>query len=93
MTRLQIKIKEADKAVIVFNLLKELPFVEIEKSDEEEDINVDLKDSLINGSGLCGIWKDSRDADEWFEECERLMDKAQGDSKGKKWNRSDLYDI
>lgn len=69
MTLLQIKIKEADKAVIVFNLLKELPFVEIEKI-EEDDIKKLSKDknnsndSLFNGSGLCGIWKDSRDADE-----------------------------
>ncbi|EFK96831.1 hypothetical protein LDC_1138 [sediment metagenome] len=93
MTRLHINIKEADKAVIVFNLLKKLPFVEIEKTDEEEDIHVDLKDSLVNSSGPCGIWKDSSNADEWFEECERLMDKAQGDSKGKKWTRADLYDV
>jgi hypothetical protein len=30
MTRLQITIKDSEKAVIVINLLKELPFVEIE---------------------------------------------------------------
>ena len=30
---------------------------------------------------------------EWFEECERLMDAAQVDSKGKKWTREDLYDV
>ncbi|MGD9159428.1 MAG: hypothetical protein PVG39_13535 [Desulfobacteraceae bacterium] len=30
---------------------------------------------------------------EWFEECERLMDRAQADSKGKKWSREELYDV
>ena len=30
---------------------------------------------------------------EWFEECERLMDSAQADSKGKKWSREELYDV
>ncbi|GAG81987.1 unnamed protein product, partial [marine sediment metagenome] len=30
MTRLHIKIKDNEKAIIVLNLLKELPFVEIE---------------------------------------------------------------
>lgn len=93
MTRLQINIKEADKAVIVLNLLKELPFVEIEKSDEEKDIRTDLKNSFANGSDLCDIWKKSMGVDGWFEECEQLMDMAQGDSKGKKWTRADLYDV
>ena len=30
---------------------------------------------------------------EWFEECMRLMDAAQADSKGRKWSRADLYDV
>ncbi len=30
---------------------------------------------------------------EWFEECERLMDSAHADSKGKKWSREELYDV
>jgi len=30
---------------------------------------------------------------EWYEECERLMDSAQADSKGKKWTRAELYDV
>lgn len=29
----------------------------------------------------------------WFDECERLMDSTQVDSKGKKWTRADLYDV
>ena len=47
MTRLQIKIKDAEKAVIVLNLLKELPFVEIEKSEEEDSLS---KINRIRGS-------------------------------------------
>jgi hypothetical protein len=55
MTQLQIKIKEADKAFIVFNLLKELPFVEIEKIENENDIIV-TKD--INSlEDLFGLWE------------------------------------
>ena len=56
MTRLQIKIKEDDKAIIVFNLLKELPFVEIEKTEEEGDLkNTSKKDESLED--LFGIWK------------------------------------
>jgi hypothetical protein len=29
---------------------------------------------------------------EWFDECMLLMDRAQADSKGKKWSRDELYD-
>ena len=36
MTRLHIKIKDNEKAIIVLNLLKELPFVEIEESADEK---------------------------------------------------------
>lgn len=55
MTRLQIIIKEADKAFIVFNLLKELPFVEIEKTENENDIIVsEDKNSLED---LFGLWE------------------------------------
>jgi hypothetical protein len=28
----------------------------------------------------------------WFDECMLLMDRAQADSKGKKWTRDELYD-
>ena len=31
--------------------------------------------------------------EDWLGETFLLMDKAQGDSKGKKWKRSDLYDV
>ena len=30
---------------------------------------------------------------DWLEECFRLMDRAQGNSKGEKWSREDLYDV
>ena len=36
MTRLCIKIKDNEKANIVLNLLKQLPFVEIEESVDEK---------------------------------------------------------
>lgn len=29
----------------------------------------------------------------WLEECFLLMDKLNVNSKGKKWNREDLYDV
>lgn len=56
MTRLQIKIKETDKAVIVFNLLKELPFVEIEKT-EEEKVTKAVSKEKNNLEDLFGIWE------------------------------------
>ena len=28
---------------------------------------------------------------EWLKECFTLMDKAKGNSRGKKWNREELY--
>lgn len=57
MTRLQIKIKDADKAIIVYNLLKELPFVEIETSEDEKTV----KPANRGKEGLAelfGLWKD-----------------------------------
>ena len=32
-------------------------------------------------------------SDDWIEESFRLMDRAGGNSKGRKWNREDLYDV
>jgi len=29
----------------------------------------------------------------WLDECFNLMDRAKGNSEGKKWNREDLYDV
>ena len=57
MTRLHIKIKDADKAIIVLNLLKELPFVEIEKSEDEKTSTFaeTSKKSLFD---LFGLWED-----------------------------------
>lgn len=56
MNRLQIKIKDEDKTSIVLNLLRELPFVEIEGSVKKISGRVAGK-----GSGsladLFGIWE------------------------------------
>ncbi len=30
-------------------------------------------------------------SDDWLEECFRLMDRAGGNSEGRKWNREELY--
>ena len=56
MTSLHIKIKDADKAVIIINLLKELPFIEIEKSEDENTVKpVEMsKESLAD---LFGLWE------------------------------------
>ncbi len=29
----------------------------------------------------------------WLDECIRLMDETEGDSRGEKWQREDLYDV
>jgi hypothetical protein len=56
MTRLHINIKDSEKAVIVINLLKELPFVEIEGHP------TDKKDGLVKKKAksledLFGLWE------------------------------------
>ena len=33
------------------------------------------------------------DSNDWLEECFRLMDQADGSSKGERWKREDLYDV
>ena len=35
----------------------------------------------------------SRESTEWLEECFRIMDKAGGNSRGRKWTREGLYDV
>ena len=30
---------------------------------------------------------------DWLDECFKLMDQAEVDSKGKQWKREDLYDV
>ena len=35
----------------------------------------------------------SRESTEWLEECFRIMDKACGNSRGRKWTREGLYDV
>lgn len=32
-------------------------------------------------------------SDDWLEECFRLMDRAGGNSKGRKWDRQELYNV
>ena len=32
-------------------------------------------------------------SDDWLEECFNLMDRANGNSEGRKWNRVELYDV
>ena len=32
-------------------------------------------------------------SDDWLEECFRLMDRAGGNSEGRKWNREELYNV
>lgn len=33
-----------------------------------------------------------RESSNWLEECFKNMDRAKGNSKGRKWKREDLYD-
>lgn len=33
-----------------------------------------------------------QESDNWLESCFLLMDKAEADSKGKKWQRAELYE-
>ena len=32
-------------------------------------------------------------SEDWFEECFSLMDRANGNSEGRKWNREELYNV
>ena len=56
MTRLHIKIKDNEKANIVLNLLKELPFVEIEESVDEKT-EKSGKGDKGNVADLFGLWE------------------------------------
>ena len=56
MTRLQIRIKDNRKAIIVLNLLKELPFVEIEERADEETGNPS-KGGKGGVADLFGLWE------------------------------------
>jgi len=59
MTRLHIKIKDNEKAIIVLNLLKELPFVEIEESVNEKTrkSGKGVKGSVAD---LFGLWENRK---------------------------------
>ncbi|MGD8213455.1 MAG: hypothetical protein PVF32_26550 [Desulfobacterales bacterium] len=56
MTRLHIKIKDNEKANILLNLLKELPFVEIEESVDEKT-EKSGKGDKGNVADLFGLWE------------------------------------
>ena len=56
MTQLHIKIKDNKKVAIVLNLLKELPFVEIEKTETEKSSKSGKKPKG-NLSELFGLWE------------------------------------
>jgi hypothetical protein len=56
MTRLHIKIKDSKKATIVFNLLKELPFIEIEKTENDTNVKP-LKHRKKNLEDIFGLWE------------------------------------
>ena len=34
-----------------------------------------------------------RESKTWLDECFHLMDQVGGNSRGRKWNREDLYDV
>ncbi len=59
MTRLHIKIKDNEKAIIVLNLLKQLPFVEIEESVDEKT-GKSGKGDKGSLSDLFGLWENRK---------------------------------
>ena len=59
MTRLHIKIKDDEKATIVLNLLKELPFVEIEESADEKT-GKSGKRGKGSVADLFGLWENRK---------------------------------
>ena len=59
MTRLHIKIKDSKKAAIVLELLKELPFVEIEKTENNE-LNKTSNKRSKNLEDLFGLWENRK---------------------------------
>jgi hypothetical protein len=56
MTRLQINIKDSEKALIFINLLKELPFVEIEGNTIDKK-NDSAKKKAKSLEDLFGLWE------------------------------------
>ncbi len=56
MTRLHINIKDSEKAVIVINLLKELPFVEIEEGKTDKRVKP-VKKGKKSLEDLFGLWE------------------------------------
>jgi hypothetical protein len=56
---LHIKIKDNEKAIIVLNLLKELPFVEIEESGSEK-ARKSGKGGKVSVADLFGLWENRK---------------------------------
>jgi hypothetical protein len=56
MSRLRINIKDDDKAIIVLNLLRELPFVEIE-GDTKKAVGRTAKKGKGSLADLFGLWE------------------------------------
>lgn len=56
MNRLHINIKDDDKVAVVLNLLRELPFVEIE-GDEEKAVGRIVKKGRGSLADLFGLWE------------------------------------
>ena len=56
MSRLHIHIKDDDKAPVLLNLLRELPFVEIE-NDSEDDPGRGRRKARFDLADLFGIWE------------------------------------
>jgi hypothetical protein len=73
MNRLHIKIKDDDKMTIVLNLLKELPFVEIEDDGIKKDRKV-FKQKKGGLDDLFGLWEN--------------RNVTLKDIRGKAWERS-----
>ena len=56
MTRLHINIKDSDRAIIVINLLKELPFVEFVEIKESKSVKSARKGNK-SLEDLFGLWE------------------------------------
>lgn len=56
MTKLHINIKDDDKAIILLNLLKELPFVEIE-AERERAAGRTVREGKGDLADLFGLWE------------------------------------
>lgn len=66
---------------------------------EENLLNAGREYAKEHGTSLNGLIRKlleqtvKQRSNNWLEDCFRLMDKAKGNSRGKKWKREDLYDV